>query len=87
VTHFLLVLAALLGFGHIAGPSALPKSDLRVLAPLLLEDDDADTTPPLCHNVSPASVLNCANSNSMCVTAITPNWTCKLKVTGGCKCE
>jgi hypothetical protein len=51
-----------------------------------LEDDPTGPRPPLCHLVSPASVLNCANSSSTCVTAITPNYVCKLRPGSGCAC-
>jgi hypothetical protein len=67
-----------------------PVVSLPILqAAVLFGDDDGDGTapPPLCHLVPAPSVLNCANSTPKCITDITPNWQCKLKVTGGCRCE
>ena len=58
--------------------------------PQLARQVSGDPLPhaPLCHDVSPATVLSYANSSATCVTAITPEWVCKVKTYGtGCKCE
>ena len=62
-----------------------------------LSDDHVDedpSAPPLCHLVTPVTVLNCANSSSTCVTEITPNYTCQLVILGpsddpytACRCR
>jgi len=71
---------------HVA-PESATLSSLRVSRDARpLEDDPAGPRPPLCHLVSPASVLNCANSSSTCVTAITPNYVCQLRPGLGCRC-
>lgn len=65
----------------------IPSLGVPQLA-VAIEDDPNPAPVPLCHKVTSPSVLNCANSDSMCVTAITPDWKCKLKTDGtGCKCE
>jgi hypothetical protein len=57
--------------------------------PLFEDDDPNEVLPPLCHNVTPVTVANCANSSSMCVTAVTPNYVCNLVIRSGdtvCRC-
>lgn len=53
-------------------------------------DDPPPQTVPRCDQVANPTVLNCYNSSSMCVTAITPGWVCDLDISTGvprCRCR
>ena len=79
---FLLLTAGLVGPALVSTePVALPQ-----LARLVSGDPLPHA--PLCHTVSAATVMSCANSSATCVTEITPEWVCKVKTSSaGCKCE
>jgi hypothetical protein len=73
--------------GQPVGVAVLLPEQAETMIPAL--GDDPVPAVPLCHKVTPVTLLNCANSSSLCVTAVTPNYVCNLVIRDGntvCRC-